>query len=384
MIDKAKFKCSAIVAPKLVENPHQFLTDLDYATFDTDLKARTRQGSKQEGSLTITLLPKAAIRLFIAIGLNESLLKTVEFNPLKLIDGHNGNPNRDFRAALTELHLILSDLLANPEDADFVIPGLRDTGASYWTELEIPRQILNNKLHLSAFQAGRHESIQTTPAIYPGESVRFGRRDSDLLFNIYAKDKEMERLRKKFNAPEDQPQLLRLEVRFKGERLAAFLGRRICKPGNLRKIMEEDRLVRFTLEDCVEAHRLAFEGFLGVYSIDHETKGTQDKVARFIARLHRLHKHPIDGLMNVYRDTLGKWSDNTFYETRRAIEKELERTSIFSLADLLARHDSDVQPAISIPELESKARAMRRHRVIYPPIAKAYSSGKFEPHVDWI
>jgi hypothetical protein len=380
MIDRAKFSCNVSASPDLIKDPQAFLSDLDQLTADVSNKSRIRRGVSGSPSFIVSLLPEQAVRVFISEGGSTWAIRSVEFNSLKVLDGHNGNPNRDFCESVAELKELLAPLLKKPEGINDVIPGLTASSSSYWTLLELVRHIPFDPLVLAAFANSRHVAIRKPPLICPGESARFGCRDGNRL-SIYAKHKEMARIAEKFRAAESPP-VLRLEVTLKKKSLPLLLGQQIGKRSNLRTISDEERLVKFSRQDCVKAHELAFEGFKGVYGFDHPGQGLKDKTARFIAAVHRQFELPVDALLRLYESVIGEPSSTTVSKLRGAVTTELERTSRFSLAQLLERHSDSNQPAILIPVLEKSRKTERRSLSVDPLIREAYGHAKsFQPHV---
>jgi len=264
-VDKTMIKTQLRLHPDFFDNPVTFIRD-------HDLPIRTMKpthGKSVNGptrNLTLDVLTYKGINVKLVKTAGASLAKvTIHFNPLVCLYGHNGGvlSLSEFLGALALLVTHLKPLLNDPDDWVDLIPGLRRGGFAYWSYLEVPFHCLDpDGTLLAGFRQPRHLRI-TTPTRHWPTSIQIGGNRSKLLFSIYQKSVEMVAHGK---LPEsslsDYRDVLRLEVRMKGEKLVHYFG----NERNVEVIDGTKRLCQFYPQDLIGGHRKSFSEIEGVCS----------------------------------------------------------------------------------------------------------------------
>ena len=239
-------------------------------------------------------------------------LRRLEFNPGKILHGHNGRilNEHEVATAFAVVTERVEPLLEDPEQSQHVIPGCARNSPSYWQSLEIGYQRHDpDSDMLTKLQNMRHPQIRKKATHYQGESITLGAPRGELKIIAYRKDLEMSATLKHFGIRNPHP-ILRVEVKLSGKKLLQYLG-------NHRNI-ENNRVVRFTGAELTEAHQRVISELQGIRGGKADTKpGSDHKVGRFMGLLSTHFGVPLEAQLNLYESRF-KPHANTYSLLRKA------------------------------------------------------------------
>lgn len=310
-------------------------------------------------------------------------ITSIQFNPGKLLYGHNGRiiNHEEFLLALSILIHLVKPLLANPEDWRHIVPGLSDRPRAWWHSIEIPFHTTDEDGRiLSAFSKGRHPEITRSRGYdFVRESVAFCNSTGNLCVAIYRKDLHMKRTRVKFLNP-DMPPVLRIEVRLKDDKLRQYL-----PDATWRTIDGQPRLVCFRPEDVKKSHLDVAGKFAGIFRTKPLAKRTGDKIGRMMGMVAARSEITIAELLDFYKSSFFTKAStgsarNTLCRLRKAAEQELALYSPVTFSDLFSDDAWHSQPMATAPRLEAMVQARHRHIGPHPIVAATYGS-KPEPQL---
>ncbi len=142
MLDRCKISLHAVeLHPSLATDPSQFAAEhgLPDLVWQPTTSARNK-ARETRVTAKISLLADEALVIWVRQEGHRFFAISLEFNPAKLLYGHNGallaTPYR-LSEALTEVRALVAILLRKQSDADHVIPGLKTGNGTYWNMLEI-------------------------------------------------------------------------------------------------------------------------------------------------------------------------------------------------------------------------------------------------------
>ncbi|RYG98117.1 MAG: hypothetical protein EON58_08075 [Alphaproteobacteria bacterium] len=341
-------------------------------------------------TMTFDVLDYKGIKMKVVLAEDMALSDiTIEFNPGVCLFAHNGRiPTLlQFLDALGILSRQLTPLLANPEDAIDLIPGLRVGGVAYWDYMEIPFQCDDTDgAVLASFRHLRHPDIRKASRHWQ-HGMSAGPKPGNLVLSVYRKAVEME-VKNKLAASrlEDRKQYMRLEARMRSENLVEYAG----SDQNVELIDGVKRLVRFYPENLVDAHRKVFRVLEGVYRPDDiPTEIGQPKplaaLGQMLARLANdpVTSRPFPELLALVSYYTGA-ADDTVKKIRNAGLAEVSRLSSFSFRELFSDTGYENPYEVSSPTSENlifhDTDAFRPDRTI----RQAYSppDQPFRPHLE--
>ncbi len=375
MLDRSKISLPLLeIHPDLVRAPDQFARDHGFPLLDWQPKTsrKTKDGYQRRTAKLSPLADDIVVVWTVRKG-DRYFAVYVEFNPGGLLFGHNGIPIDSPRllcAALSELVAVMKLLLRNTSDADLVVPGVKRGGGSYWSSLEI--QVNLHDPSGALFQAcanASHSRIRRPAFHVSGESRKL--RGTNLIVNIYRKDREMGKLARKFEI-ETPADILRIEYTLKAAKLAHYFN---TDGGNLKS---------FTLDQLSAVHRQITSELRGVFKPLTSKKPAATAHARFIATLAMRSLATADDLIEDYL-AVGGGNRNTRSQLRKQVIALLEQASTTSFEDVFTDQAYVLQPRIRIPELEDKFRNARlstgTDKRIHEIYGKPRREDLFVPHV---
>lgn len=375
MLDRSKISLPLLeIHPDLVRDPDQFARDHGFPLLDWQPKTsrKTKDGYPR---LTAKLSPIAddIVVIWTKRSGDRYFAGSVEFSPGGLQFGHNGIPidRPDLLcAALSELVAVIKPLLRKPSDAELVVPGVKRGGGSHWSSLEI--QVNLHDPSGSLFQAcsnASHSRIRRPAFHVSGESRKL--RGTNLIVNIYRKDREMAKLARKFET-ETPADILRIEYTLKADKLAHYFK---TDGGNLKS---------FTLDQLSAVHRQITSEIRGVFKPLTSKKPAATAHARFIATLAMRSLAIADDLIEDYL-AVGGGNRNTRSLLRKQVAALLEHASTTSIEDVFTDQAYVLQPRIRIPRLEDEFRNSRHRTGTDKRISDIYGKSRrgdiFVPHV---
>ena len=375
MLDRSKISLPLLeIHPDLVRDPDQFARDHGFPLMDWQPKTgrKTKDGVQR---LTAKLSPLAddIVVVWTVRKGDRYFAVSIEFNPGGLLLGHNGVPiNRPdlLCAALSELVAVMKPLLRNASDADLVVPGVKRGGGSHWSSLEI--QVNLHDPSGALFQAcsnASHPRIRKPAFHVSGESRKL--RGTNLIVNIYRKDREMAKLARKFGT-ETPADILRIEYTLKADKLAHYFD------------TDGSNLKSFTLDKLSAVHRQITSELRGVFKPFTSETPTSTAHARFIAPLATKSLATADDLIEDYL-AVGGGNRNTRSLLRNQVTALLEHESTTSFKDVFTDQAYVLQPRIRIPRLEDEFRDSRHRTGTDRRISEIYGKPRrgdiFVPHV---
>lgn len=348
-IDRLVFATDLPVQADLVADPAIFLDSNKISCADiTEKPANLGKNSPRQLWLSIT--GNASIRLRIEeVRSGDWRLRKVEFNPGKLLHYHNGRV-LDVEEAVTAFGLLcqaVEPLLADGEDIARLLPGCHANSPSFWKEIEIPLHLDDSGDRiLAALKNIRHPRIRKKATEHEGESVTIGGKRSKLKIIAYRKDLEMARDIDRFY-PDAHFPVVRLEVTLRGDLLMERLGSSL----NVATIRKTPRLVRFSGEDLIRAHKAIvreLKGVVGVQTAD--VLPTDEKVGRFMALVAHRTNEAIEAWLDIYKRRFDP-SGNTLSRLRKAALAEMELIPP-DVPDLFSDDSYTFQPHVLLPRIE--------------------------------
>lgn len=301
----------------------------------------------------------------------------ITFNPSRVSRGHNGAviEQEHFIHSCSDLIELVAPLLADPNDAIHLIPGLSPGSRSWWRSLEIPFQVPDpGGLIMKAFTHAKHTEINVEPAYqYANESIAFSNSVGDLLIRVYRKDLEMKKKHKRMVTSDNH--VLRIEVNLSGSKLEQH-----CKGGKWADIDGTRRLVSFKPADLRAAFLSVISGFLGVFSKPPSVVGQNDeKIGRMMGWVSSMTKLSVNDQIAYYNmrfhDSCSTGTiRNSKSKLRKAAHKELALLSKVSLSDLFDEKAWHYQPAVVCAGLEGMREARHMEVTNHPLVEAVYGS----------
>ena len=377
MLDRSRISLPQLeIHPALVANPDQFAAEHNLPLLEWQPKPtrRTKDGKPRHTAKLSPFADDALVIWAVRSG-RRYFAYLLEFNPAKLLYGHNGVPlGSPYRLceALSELHAWVAILLRKQAYSDYVIPGLKRGSGAYWSTLEILIHLLDpDGRLLHAFSNCSHASIRKQAFDVSGESRKL--RGSLMAVSIYRKDLELERLARKFEVHTALPSILRVEYTLSGTKLQSYFG------------TGEGKLTSFTFDDLRRVHAKITSELRGVFYLPdpRSTKATVN--AQFIAAQVLKGRASADELISDYVAVSG-CNRNTLSTLRRDVRTLLEQASPIQVGKIAGIDAFRNQPEIRIPKLESSTAANRLSRQPSRRILEVYGQGDlcgeaFIPHV---
>jgi hypothetical protein len=380
-VDKSTIKTRLRLHPDLWTDPKAFV-----AARDIEVRSIT----PREKALHLDLLAYAGIKVKLKVAHDDGLSKaTIDFNPGACVHGHNGRIVwlTDFLAALALLQKHVSPLLMDPADSIDLVPGLREGGHAYWSDIEVQFQFRDSmgKL-LAGLRQLSHPEIRKDYRHWP-TSIKVGPRRGALKLSIYQKAPQLAARGKLTQARvEEDGDILRLEMKAKGKKLTEYFN----NPRNIERIGGKERLVRFYPEDLVQGHRACFGKLSGVYAEkdDGNTMAKTTQLAALGILLARLVKsghanHTFKELLAQMRYHTGA-SATTIRKIKVGGHAELAQLSSISRNDLFSDAAYGAALSIACEEEEGKVGHEFTDTIPHPLIVAAYQPpDHFLPHVEF-
>lgn len=385
-LDKNTFFIRTRVLRKLFKDPENFVRK-------SDLPKRSIKRHKG-GGISLKLLTYRGVTMKIdPPGSDGCSDINVEFNPGKVLYGHNGRI-LTYDEILDAFSIYITHARHLLEDADDwidLVPGIRTGGSGRWTRLELPYHCCDPVgFILAAFRHFHHPNIRTQARHWP-DSIELGGKRANLQFSIYRKATEMLAHNKKL--PErllsQYGDILRLEVRLRGKKLVKYIGH----DDNVVVIEGKERVVSFFPEYISHGRRTAFGEIENVWHSDEiqELAGQLAPLGNLIAhvasdpRCRRSFPELVRNL--AFYSRVGSKRD-TIRTIRGAGASVMSRRSTLHFDDLFGDAASNSQPSIAIPEIEGKVshrlEDIRRHPLLeaayLPP---GYVSSRSNPFPEY-
>lgn len=319
------------------------------------------------------------------------IVHSINFNPGKLIYGHNGRilTEAEFLLALSILIELVKPLLHEPDDWIHIVPGLHVNSRASCNSIEIPFHVIDADGEiLKAFSDAKHRDIDL-PLIYKcqNQGICFSNSVGDLIIRIYRKDIEMKKKRRQ-NVKGPQP-VLRIEVRLEGEKLKKYF-----HAGEWRPIEGTSRLVSFRPVPIQQAYFEVIAEFAGCYYRVPAADGadSNDKVGRMAGWVAKQTGLSIKDQFDYYQKRfLGGNKKESVSNAKStfhiAARDEQSLLSPVKLEELFSEAAWLSQPVIEVPELEAMTRARHRGIGINPLVADVYGSNQpsnpkpWTPHI---
>lgn len=305
-------------------------------------------------------------------------VESIRINPGKIVHGHNGRilTMPDFHRALSIAIELVKPLLANADDWRHVLPGIADRNRAYWRSLEIPFHIpdVDGRI-LKALHNAKHPSINSEPAFSKeSETVTFSNSDRSLVIIGYRKDIEMKNRLPRFIDPAQCP-IVRIEVRIKGQKLAALMPN-----ATWSTIAGKRQLVRFGTDDLRHAFLRVVRQLKGFYSRVPSPSSKDDndqRLGRMMGMVAADSGLSIDRMLDYYvRRFLSHKAAGTVRNTkcrlRKAARDEMSLLSPINFADIFSDDAWNHQPNLTALQLERKAVDRHEHIHTSPLVAAAY------------
>jgi hypothetical protein len=299
----------------------------------------------------------------------------INFNPGKLIFGHNGRilTEENFLHALSVLIELVTPLLSNPGDWIHIVPGLHVNSRAWWRSLEIPCHVLDEDgAILKAFTNAKHPDINLPPLHKrQGQTVTFANSTGTLLVRVYRKDIQME-VTKPGGVTNPQP-VLRLEVALKDDKLGEYFG-----GGTWKSIEGIRRLVGFRPSNLKQAWLDVMTKFQGCYARVPAMDEKNDKWGRFMGwvafRTGLSFQDQFDYVRQSFAFNNKEAESNTKSRLYKAACAEISLLSPVQFTDLFSEQRWNNQPNLTIRNLEAMSQARHQHIDINPLVGAVYGS----------
>lgn len=263
-IDRTTIQTRLKIHPDLLSDPCSYIKEhqLKVRTLAPNDGKKSRNHTKK---LTLDVSTYKGIRVELCEGIHDGFSDVkIEFNPGVCLYGHNGRILllREFVDALGILISHLKPILLNQDDWVDLIPGVRPKGVAYWSYLELFLHIEDpDGSVLKGFRNAQGRNSQT-PVRHWADSMEIGSKRSNIQYSIYRKAIEMvEHKKLEPKQLEDDGNILRLEVRLKGNKLVQYLG----NERNMEEIDGVKRVTKFYPHELNTAHCASFGDLNGVY-----------------------------------------------------------------------------------------------------------------------
>ena len=336
-------------------------------------------------------MPTRAIHVdsFGAITLNATKdghkwnLASVDFNPARLIHGHNGRIviEDQFLQALSIYRHLVAPMLAIPDDVLHLIPGLPGSW-SHWQKVEIPFHLIDGDgTILTAIGDAKHESINSRPFCKEGETATFENSNKSLKINAYRKDIQMlsGRRNRSIATEVDQPvpAVLRIEVTLAKDKLPFYLPYETDDGGEKK----ERRYVRvLRAADLRKGFLKVVRELKGAWvSITGSANERNDRVAAMMAWVTmRTGLSLTDQFDHFERRFLASTSPENRRNSKSgkllAARKELASLRSIDVATLFSDEAWSAPPCVTASTLEKMTAARHYGIEVDPDIHDAYGS----------
>lgn len=379
MLDRCKITLPHLeLDPHALMDPNRFADEHGFPMLNISSSfVKPRQGA----NVRISPLVDGALLIMARKEGSHLLAFLLEFNPGKLLFGHNGIPIScadSLCEGLEEAAEIMLPFLKNKSDLSRLIPSDEQNNGGHWSMLEICLNLSDPDGTLqAAFVNASHPFIQKPAFDVSGQSRKLV--GSLLSVSFYRKDIEMRKIIKKFKGATETPRIFRVEYRLKGSKLPQLFG------------LKDQKLRAFRIDDLIQVHRNISSQIAGVFSSDsipvstNERPGNKHSVtnnAKFIHHLIRCGKGHSDELIRDYANVTN-CKASTISRLRTGVRCLLESSSDLRMEDVFSHDAYFDQPIINVPALEEVTRNMRRSRSTSPTIRSSYGYGvdrNFQPH----
>jgi hypothetical protein len=306
---------------------------------------------------------------------------TIDFNPGKLYNGHNGHilTADEFLLGLSILLEVVTPLLSAREDWIHIVPGLHPKCLGWWNAIEIPYHVIDDDgVILRAFSHAKHRDIHLPPLyLRNDQSISFTNSEGDLTVRIYRKDIEMVKKHRRKRVTNPQP-VLRIEVRLEGDKLAQYLR------GGIWKVLEgTSRLLSFRPADLEPPYMEVMSRFDGCFARVPSTEGadTNERLGRMMGWVATQTSLSVEDQFDYYQKRFLVGSAvgsvrNAKSTLRKAARDEQSLLSPVKLEELFSKAAWLSQPVIEVPELEAMTRARHHGISINPLIADVYGPSR--------
>lgn len=309
-------------------------------------------GNSAHGSrehTTLTLSP--GLRVHASRNDGCFRLRRLEFNPGKLLRGHNAAPvttDDEVRLARERAIELLRHIVDDPEQAATAFPDSPDSRA-YYRSVELPFHLLDSDRTLRhGFRQMSHPRIRDGKMWVKGETWTLKGSDGRKII-AYSKDLEVAPLVSENEGPLASFNLipiLRLEVTLTDALLTDYF-----TPSCFEIIEGQDRMVRFSISEAHSAFLGFVNGIQGVFFAPVQNDTT--KIPTFIARLAQMTDLTVDELVDQYRAASGV-TNSRLSAIRRESRALCEEISPMCANELFNREAFDNQPSIHIRRLEAE------------------------------
>lgn len=368
------------LCPELLTDSDNFFAGgfLDGGQVIPTKKSRTESHHQK---YLITCGPAEAIRIRVTRNRDGELTMTdLEFNLSKLLFGHNGYCLDEdlFLRAMTLLLQYIKELVAEPEDALRVIPGLVPRSEAYFQLMEILFQVTDPDGAL--FETFRNAShpCSSKRLTSVDESIRIGNKRSKTAVSIYRKTKQMIDLYGDDLVTTDN-EILRIELILKADHLAKAFTTEGATTTPCIDVGMSKRLAGFRFDKLAMIHRIEMLRLRGV-SPRPDTDTKYDMTGCFLAVAHHQMESPgcmgLMELIDLYEARTNSKKDKVGRVRRAALwQREQLNGAALTLSEFFSEEAYKKMPSVRIPDKEKFLSSSRLESVIHPRIREIYGSG---------
>jgi len=284
----------------------------------------------------IEVLPSNAFTIYSKKGAGGYYAVGYSLNFPKILWRHNGRVvSTDFQIAgvLGFVWRAFRQIVAVPEQADLLIPGINQEKGAFWSSMEVGLNLRDpDEVILDAMRSMRSPRIRAKTAIWPGETITLA--GSDLKLNVYRKDIQMRkkghRLRLK------QEPVVRLEVKVKFSNPSWFDGLALEDRPLMVERGDKRRVVGFHLDNLRAIFKHFFGPLRGVFRITPGPGAKSiTKLAATLGNISLVHQIPAGQLADIHSAT-NKVPAATMSDLRSGISTFLEQHSTLDRGELLS------------------------------------------------
>jgi hypothetical protein len=381
MIDRTK------IMPPPVHLRPELLTDSDnfFAGGLLDggqvIPTKKRRTESHHQNYLIICGPAEAIRLRASCNRDGELHMTeIEFNLSKLLFGHNGYClNEDlFLRAMTVLLQYIEELVAKPEEALRVIPGLVPGSEARFQLMEIFFQITDPDSSLFETFLNVSHPCSSKRLTSVDESIRIGKKTSKTSISIYRKTKQMVG-HYGDDLVSNDTEILRIELILKADHLAKAFTTEGATTTPCIDVGMSKRLAGFRFDNLAIIHRTEMLRLQGI-SPRPATNTKYDKTGCFLAVAHHQMASPgcmgLLELIDLYESQTNSKKDKVGRVRRAALwQREQINGAALTLSEFFSEEAYKAMPSVRIPDKEKFLSSLRLESVIHPRIQGVYGSG---------
>jgi hypothetical protein len=306
---------------------------------------------------------------------------SIVLNPSKFIHGHNGHTlatEAEICLALSCAKEALTAILQRPEDAGRLIPGLGQASGSYWSQMEIAMNILDEDKAIFKQMANMRNSAIRSKAVREENTVY--QRGTRFILKAYDKVAHLKNKNKpRLTFDETLRGITRLELVAKSKGLALDDRKKPVPDGaSFQEFGAKRWPVSFNLAYLINLHREMFSGLKAVYmkAPDPKEPASSKKgyAVVFAALCMQRDDLSVADVIEAY-SAHGTGGDHAGESLRRNIEKAISESSTLDSKALLSDRNYRNQPGVAASGV---APYLSRFPglAIDPEISQAYAFSK--------